>query len=319
MNVSLSSRSLSRLINNRLRLKHMELFEQVCEKRSLRKASDACGITQPAATKLIQELEGIFGTALFHRDRQGMRPTLHGDLVRRHLAVLTADIQNLQSELEVFAAGGAGRVRLGAIPSVASELLARSVIMSLQARPGVQISLREGTTAELLSALRQAEFDLVFSRVMEEPAHPQFHSVVVYDEPFAVVARADHPLANAARIDWRKLSQAQWVLPEAGTPMLDLINGVFAQHSVPRPAPAVECSAPDKVRKLVTHTDLLGVLPQSGACEGEARGELAIICPSLGPNLAPISLVFRKDIEQPPAVLAFAETVHAAARELGLR
>src|SRR5687768_5411878 len=71
------------LIKSRLRLKHFEIFRNVCELHTIRKAAAASNMTQPAATKLIHELEEIFRVVLFQRNRRGMQLTPPGEILRR--------------------------------------------------------------------------------------------------------------------------------------------------------------------------------------------------------------------------------------------
>lgn len=309
---------INRSVNNRLKMKHLELFKQVCEQLTLRKAADASNMTQPAATKLIQELEDIFSVPLFHRDRRGMKVTRYGEVVYRHMAVLMSDIANLQVELELVANGGAGRVRLGTVPTISSDLLTLSITRMHKAQPGVQVSVREGTTTGLIEALMRGELDLTFGRVLNEISSRHLGHVKVYDEPFSIVSRVGHTLLSSGRVNWQALSRARWVLPESGTPTRDLVNAAFSKHSVLRPVAAVECSAQEKVRDLVAHSDLLGVLPTSSALGAGKDKRLAVLKASLGANLAPISLIFREDVDQPPVVMAFTDIIRSTAQELKL-
>ena len=134
------------VIRSRLRLKHLEVFRSVCELHTIRKAAAASNMTQPAATKLIHELEDMFRVVLFQRTRRGMQLTPHGEILRRHIGVVMADIGNISAELDHFTGGGDGLIRLGILPSLSPALLARCINGLLQAHPRAQFSLVEGTT-----------------------------------------------------------------------------------------------------------------------------------------------------------------------------
>ena len=111
------------MIKSRLRLKHLEVFRNVCELHTIRKAATASNMTQPAATKLIHELEEMFRVVLFQRNRRGMQLTPHGEILRRHIGIVMADIGNISAELDLFTRGGGGHIRLGILPSLSSALL----------------------------------------------------------------------------------------------------------------------------------------------------------------------------------------------------
>lgn len=119
---NLWQRQFDRTFNSRLKLKHLGHFRNECEQQTPRESAKASSMTQPAATKLTQELESLFAVTLFHRDRSGMRFALLGNVVRGHLEILLADIDNMRAEVDMLRADVAGRIRLGIVPSLAPAL-----------------------------------------------------------------------------------------------------------------------------------------------------------------------------------------------------
>lgn len=308
-----------RAFNSRLKLKHLDLFRNLCELQTLRKAAEASSMTQPAATKLIQELEAMFGVTLFQRDRRGMRLTQHGAVVRRHIDVLLADIANMRAEVDLFTMGSAGRIRLGIIPSLASALLARSITRSLELRPQVRFTLQQGATTELLASLARNELDVIFGRVLDSQIAAKLRVVDVYTETFSIACAAKHALARRRNPPWTELAKFRWALPAAGTPLRELADGLFTSNRVLRPMVAVESSSFEQMRYLIAQSDLLGVLPRSIALQGHRDQELVLLNPQLGADFAPISLMFRKEFEQPPFIEEFAKLVLETAAELKLK
>ncbi|WP_353622889.1 LysR family transcriptional regulator [Aliirhizobium terrae] len=75
------------------------------EAASLRKAASALNMTQPTATKLIQDLEAAVGVALFERSRRGMRPTSYGEVMIRHARLMRTEIIRTREELDSLAQG----------------------------------------------------------------------------------------------------------------------------------------------------------------------------------------------------------------------
>jgi DNA-binding transcriptional LysR family regulator len=311
--------SFSKTLTSRLRVKHLDLFRRVMELQSLRRAADACSMTQPAATKLVRELEEMFDAGLFLRGKRGMQPTHHAEVLQRHVAVLIADLARTEEAMALAAQGGSGHVRVGVLPSLAPGLLTQSVVRLLAAYPRLRFSIQEANTNELLESLARNELDVTFGRVVERSVSEELRLVEVYDEPFAIVARAGHPMARLRLPDWKTLSQAVWILPAAASPMRLFINGLFSQHRAFRPVVAVECSTLEKVHHLIAGSDMLGLLPRSFALRGKAAGELAIIKRDLGKKFVPVSLISRGHVQRPPALDALEKMVCAVAGELGLR
>ncbi|WP_213956653.1 MULTISPECIES: LysR substrate-binding domain-containing protein [unclassified Variovorax] len=306
-------------LQGRLKLKHLELFRHVCELQTLRKAADTSSMTQPAATKLIQDLEDMLGVQLFERDRRGMKLTQYGVVVRRHIAILQADIGNMTREVEAVADGASGHIRLGILPSLASELLARSVERTIVQWPRVRFSMQEGATTELLASLARNDLDLCFGRVLDATQAKSLRVMNVYTESFAIVCGTASPLARRRKVGWDELARGRWVLPAAGTPLRELTDNLFTRQGVLRPEVAVESSSFEKMRHVIARTSLLGVLPRSIALQGKVARDLMLLGPELSGDFSPISLLFRSEVEQPPLVEHFAEIVRESAAQLKLR
>lgn len=301
----------------RLRIKHLDLFRHVAEQHTLRRAAELSHMTQPAATKLVQELEGMVNATLFVRDKRGMKPTQHGEVLYRHVTLLLADMERMAQELALVTEGGQGHIRLGVLPSLAPGLLTRSISLMLQAHPRVRFTVKEAATNDLLQAIERNEIDLAFARVQDRAAADTLRIHRIYSEPFAVVVRKSHPLAKVpAGKRWDALSKALWVLPEQGTPLRAVLDQVFVSHSALRPSAAVECTVLEKVLDMVAGSDMVGVLPRSFV-QHALRGKQLVMLQGDIP-FAPTSLVARRQGEPAPVMVLFTRAVDRAARELGL-
>ncbi len=305
----ISDRLVGRPLHSRLKMKHLELFRNVCVCQTLRKAAAASNMTQPAATKLIQELEDMLATRLFERDRRGMRLTHAGEVLQRHVLMLLADVDNMQEEIGLLANDIVGTIRLGVIPSLSPQLLAASIAALLQEHPRTQIELHEARTKELLVALAKKELDMTFGRVLEFDATRHFDVMHIYDESFSIVCRPGHPLAGGSHVTWDMLARRQWILPVAGSPLRHLVDSLFTQQSTLRPTATVECDSFEKIQYLIEFTDLLSILPRSLIAQKTANKTLQVIKPDIGKELAPISLILRKNDERTPIMRAFIDVI----------
>ncbi len=308
----------ARALSRRLKLRHLEIFRSVCEHGSVRRASEAVNIAQPAATKLLKDLEDMLGVPLFVRTRRGMTPTPHGELVRRHAGILFADVASLHDEVEALSHGQTGILRLGVLPSLNSQLFARSINRVLARWPAVRITVREGATTELLAALERNELDVTYGRILGMAQARSLVTVPVYNEAFCVACAASHPFARRRSVRWSDLVESGWALPIDGTPLRQLVEGVFARNGILRPQALVECSGYEQIRHVLSHTTLVGVLPRALALQAAAREEIAILRLRLDGDVLPISLVYRRDVEQAPLAIAYVELVMSLAQSMRL-
>lgn len=304
-------------IVGKLRIKHLELFRHVCDLHTLRAAAEMSHMTQPAATKLVRELEEIVGATLFVRDQRGMRPTAEGGTLRRHVGVLLADMARMSQELAMVRDGEEGHIRLGVLPSLAPGLLTRSISSMIEKYPRVRFNVQEGSSTELLDAIDKNELDLAFARVIDRSRVDRLNLTHVYSEPFVVVMRRGRAVAQPrTRQRWEDLSRAMWVMPEKGTPMRGMLDQLFVSHRVMCPTPSVECATLEKVADLVAGSDMLGVLPRSFASHGDRGRKLAVLKEDV--LSASTSLISRASGDAAPVMGRFVEMVLHAARELQL-
>ena len=117
----------------RIKSRQMVLALCIAESNSLRQAAERLHMTQPGATRMLQDLERILKVSLFERTPRGMKPTSAGEVVLAHLRRAASDLNAIQDDLVVLQSGISGRVRIGVIGSMAALLLPRS-ITALKAR-----------------------------------------------------------------------------------------------------------------------------------------------------------------------------------------
>ena len=116
-----------RYLDQRLRLSLLRAVDAVETHRSLLKASTVLGITQPALTKSLQELEDILQTRLFHRHSRGVRPTDAGLVFVQTARRILAEVRRLDDALDQLSSPG-GTLALGALPVTAAGVLPGALI-----------------------------------------------------------------------------------------------------------------------------------------------------------------------------------------------
>ena len=124
----------------------MLLLIALHEVKSLRKAAAMLNMTQPTATKLLQDLEHNIGLPLFDRGRRGMQPTNYGDVMIRHARLVLADLDRTRLELEALSSGATGQIKIGAVISAIPFLLARAVAKLKRQHPRLFVSINVGTS-----------------------------------------------------------------------------------------------------------------------------------------------------------------------------
>ena len=244
------------------RLRHLQLIAALADAGSVQRAAAAVGISQPAATQALSDLEDLLQAPLFERHNRGVRPTRFGEAVvpvaRNVLQALRATTETLLA----LQAGAQAFLRLGCIPAAASGLLARALPALLQAQPGLQVELIEENMVHLLPELAAGRLDAVVCRRPQDvPAAWQFE-LLQSDAPMVVVAPG-HPLAGQRSVALGRLAGLPWVLPPRGMGVRDYYDRLWAGRAErPQLYPMATTALP-VVLEVLRSTGAVSLMPQS--------------------------------------------------------
>lgn len=177
-----------------MELHQLRYFVAVAETGSFTRAAEREGVTQPTLSEQVMRLEGKahgVGRRLF--DRLGRKVVLTDagrELLGRAQGILAAVGE---AERAVRDSGEGGRLRAGAIPTVAPFLLPAAVTRFTKSHAAVQLQLHEDRTDHLLAALHAGELDI---GVMALPVRDErLHVERLFAEPLVVALPATHKLA----------------------------------------------------------------------------------------------------------------------------
>lgn len=179
-------------------LYQLRYFLAVVETGSFTKAAERTFVTQPTLSAGIQKLESHLKVKLFNRSNRRVFLTEAGTLfVERAKSILH---QCSLAELELHEIEAPKVLRLGALLTIPSALLARLLSSFRRAEPGVVIELFEGTEQEILNRLDSGGMDAGLT-ILRDAAIP-----ALYEEAYMLALTADHPLAGEGAIEGRLLA-----------------------------------------------------------------------------------------------------------------
>jgi DNA-binding transcriptional LysR family regulator len=306
-------------MQNRLRIKQLSLIAALDEFRSLRKVAEAMHLSQPAATKMLHEIEETLGVQLFERLPRGMRPTGFGESVINYARLMLADLDNLRKQLVAQEAGAVGEVSVGSIMAPAPGLLTRAIIELRARHPLIKISVYVDTSDVLLQMLEQGKLDIVLGRVQNPGEHPDINFEVVDNESLSVVAGMHHPLSQVRRLDLADLADQAWILQPPNSPMRQLLELAFQEAAIPTPANRVETASILATTTLLQGTDMISVVPTSVAKHYATSGMICILPVRIKLQLEPYGIVTRRERIPAPAVSAFQDCLRTLAVPVHLR
>jgi DNA-binding transcriptional LysR family regulator len=276
-----------------LRMRHFEVLLAVAAEGSMQRAAQRIHLTQPAISKLVREMETMFGTTLFERSKRGVALTESGRVLATHAEYLRNDVERAQQEVAAIGRGTLGSLRIGALPVAESRLLPQSLMALRRIAPQLQVRVQEGTTASLLDLLRRGEIDCVIGRLDPPATGRDLRTERLVKLPIRIVVRREHPLAGHRRVTPDQLAPYPWVLPQPGAPIRIVIDGVFSAAGLAPPVPLVESALIRLNFELVRASDLIGVMPEDAATAYASTHSLAILPFELGDRLPFVGVMTR--------------------------
>ncbi len=280
-------------VSTRLKFKQLRLLVAIEKNKSILHAAVQMNMSQPAATKLLKDLEYDFDVKLFNRTNRGVVPTEFGEALVRHGKLILNQISHAAQEMDDLSDGLGGRVVLGTFLTASAKLLPNVIKQIHQSRPNVSIVIRDGTNDILMPMLVNGELDFVIGRMAEYRHREGLVQEVLYQEKIVVVCRKDHPLTREKEVSLAQLAEQDWILPPNQTTLRRQIDKEFLDHGFPLPTNAVECVSYLTNRALIGATDMVCMLPLDTVENELSQNLLAKLPCKLALSSGPVGVSYR--------------------------
>lgn len=171
----------------------------LAEHQNFGRAAKALGITQPALSQSLRQLESVFGVRLIDRTPKGATLTEFGNAVLRTGHRITEQVDNLQRELMQMQGLSVGDLAVVA-GAYAGEMSGhRALALMLQKHPGVRARLKILEWNRVAQALVAREADLALAEVTIAETDTRLVGETVAAHPLVFVVRRRHPLTRLGR------------------------------------------------------------------------------------------------------------------------
>jgi DNA-binding transcriptional LysR family regulator len=183
-----------------LDLTSLRLFVTVCETGNISRAGERANIVGSAISKRLSQLEDAVGTPLLARKRHGVQPTPAGRTLLEHARSMLATAGAIERDMEAYAAGARGQVRILASASALAESLAQDIATFLHEprHKRIQVDLEERVSPDIVRGIQDGTASLGVCWDAADIANQQSRPYRT-DELTAVVPRG-HPLASRKRV-----------------------------------------------------------------------------------------------------------------------
>lgn len=288
--------ALHRSLLNRLRYKHLHMLVALGSSQNLHRASLALHMSQPAATRMLHEIEDMFGCQLFERLPRGMRPTALGRQLLRFAEASITGLDRCAEDLAVRQQGGYGYLAIGSIMGAAPDLVMTAVARIKAMHPQLRIRIMGDTSDQLLRLLDQRQIDLAIGRRNPSAENGPYVFEELGNERLILVVRSGHPLARRRKLSWDEMVQDwPWILQPASSPARIALDQLLQRLVLPAPADVIECSSVYSMQQLIQLTDAIMLLSESALKDYLRMGIVKALPVKLDLPLAPFGILTRAD------------------------
>lgn len=211
-------------------LRALRIFAATVRHGTVTAAGREFGLTQPATSRLLAQLERDIGFELFLRDRGRLVPTTDAMLLFEEVELALGSVDHVQSLAADIARFRVGRLRLVAPPSFSEGVLPEIVAAFVARFPGVHLSIdsRSIETSKTMIATRAVDAGFLKLPI----GHPDLAGETVVSSGSVCVLRGDHRLARESLLDPARLRGEPLILLGFGRASRAQIESVFTQAGV---------------------------------------------------------------------------------------
>lgn len=293
-----------------MELHQLQCFVVAVEEGGFKRATTRLGITQPALSYQIKQLEDELGTQLFHRRPTGVSPTETGRVLYDHAREMLEAVRRARRAVEELGAGVVGQIRIGTVDSVGIYFLP-GVLGELRKKyPTVRPTVLYRTSDEVMDALLSDRVDLAL--IANPPPDRRLRQETVVEERVSLVCGRSHPYFGRKAIRPSELKGQDFVALSPESPTGDLVTKYLARLGV-SVEPVVSTQNVETAKKMVEVGLGVGFLPDmvtstEVACEPEPEHPGSLWRIEIGPPFARrIALVTWRNVEPSRAATAFIE------------
>ncbi len=259
-----------------LEIRHLRYFVAAVEFGTIGKAARSLNISQPGLTRSIRILEDYLKVSLLERGPKGVTPTDYGQSLYTRAKSILAETARTEQEISGLRDDTDSRVTIGALPSQANFILPEATIKFMEHETSAKVRVVQKPRAEINDALKQGEFDFIFS-ILDDIDDPEIsQDFLFFDRPSIIVADNHPALRNEDNLA-KELLNYPWVLPRPEAEQRIYINNYYANLGMAFPKVVIECQTTPYLKAVVMESDYIGVLPTNIRSVEERAGYIRSI------------------------------------------
>ena len=236
-------------------LKRLRYIVEVARAESITTAAETLGLTQPALTRSIGEVEKVLGTRLFHRLPRGMQLTEAGQRFVVRARQILGEMDDLVADLSHSRERITGRLRLGVVPTAWLPYARPALIRLASEYPGIKIEVVNGTVQELSPRLLHGEVTCLLSTSNYLKRWRDLEIIGLRKLVTGCLVREHHPITQLPKPSEADLLGYPVIMPASVDPTYSDIAQRYLHHNLPQPQPHYVTDDWELIKDLVRCSD----------------------------------------------------------------
>lgn len=291
------------LLRAGLKLVHMRMIAALDDHGQISAAAQVLNISQPAASRMIAEMEDILSVSLCERLPRGVRLTPYGATLARRARAILLEMREAGREIADLRAGRGGTVVLGSVTAPAIELVVPAINQVRERFPNISIEMQVETSAVLARELIAQRHDFMIGRIPDDLNPRLFTSRVIGVEKACLIVRKEHPLLTGGTASLPELADYDWVMQPAGSLLRRTMEAIFLTRNIRPPDRVLNTSSLLLTLVTVAQSDAIAAVSIAVArfIKEDLGGGIEILPLDFGIEVQPYSLIMLRDRRLSPA------------------
>ena len=310
------------LLKAGLKLNHLRMIVTIEDHGQISAAAESMNMSQPAASRMLSEMESIVKSPLYERVARGVVLTPFGLALAKRARKILLELREAGRELGALRTGKGGSVFLGAVTAPAISLVVPAIQRVTRSYPGIEINIEVENSNVLARELLAARHDFIISRVPDDLDPRLFTTHEIGVEKACLVVRNGHPLLEKGVAGLHDLAGYDWVFQPPGTLLRRKVEDIFLAAGVPLPENIVNTSSLLLTLAVVCKTDAIAPIALDMAqfvCgQTSQAGESSILPIDFDIDVRPYSLITARERAMPPSARLLHDMILEESRNLSL-
>ena len=297
--------SLEGFLRTGLKINHLRMMVALEANGQVSTAAHLLNISQPAASRMISEIEDLLQVPICERLPRGVALTAYGKAFARRARTVLLELRETEREIRELRTGRGGSVSLGTVAAPSINLAVPAIKRIRQLFPKIEINIEVATSSDLAGELLASRYDFYIGRIPDDLNPRLFESRQIGIETACLVVRRGHPLMRRARVPIEDLSAYDWVFQPSGSLLRRAFEAIFVSRGIPLPDRILNTSSSFLTLVMVAQTDAIAPLAKDVAAfvnsaDGLA-GAIDVLPTDFNIDLQPYSLITARNRALSPA------------------